>query len=270
MVEDEAVYRNGLLSLLNRSEYLASQIRLVFAKSDAEALAAVHEHRPILVIEDVDLGPSSKDGIEIVKLLRERGFAGHICVHSNRFLAGDNKAALAAGADTVLPKPLGRAHFLKLILAALPEPTETSPSPSITARLLKVAMLDDSPSMRMAWKMKLGSETSFRSFASTGEFFAACDAEPTYLSEIDVVMTDYNFAHGDPHDGGTLARELRDRGYAKLILRASCEMDLGPEIEALFDGDVGKIALQWPEFSAIVNSARKRRKAEEIEDAPMA
>ena len=110
--------------------------------------------------------------------------------------------------------------------------------------------------------MKLAAKTSFRSFASTGAFFAACEAEPTYLSEIDVVITDYNFAPGDPHDGGTVARELRDRGYAGVILRASGETDLGPEIEALFDGDVGKAALQWPDFTSIVNSARKRRKAE--------
>ncbi len=209
----------------------------------------------------MDLGPASKDGIEIVKQLRDQGFAGHICVHSNRFLATDNKSALAAGADTVLPKPLGRMHFLKLILAALPEPTPEQPPTPSAPRLLSVALLDDSISMRIAWKMKLAAETSFRSFASTGAFFAACEAEPTYLSEIDVVITDYNFAPGDPHDGGTVARKLRERGYSNLILRASGETDLGPEIEALFDADVGKTALQWPEFKSIVNSARKRRSA---------
>lgn len=32
--------------------------------------------------------------------------------------------ALEAGADTVLPKPMGRAHLLKLLLAALPKPNE--------------------------------------------------------------------------------------------------------------------------------------------------
>ena len=260
-VEDEAVYRNGLLSLLDRSDALSARIRMVFAKNDSEALAAVNAYTPILVIEDVDLGPASKDGIEIVKQLRDQGFAGHICVHSNRFLATDNKSALAAGADTVLPKPLGRMHFLKLILAALPEPIVEQPPPPSAPRLLSVALLDDSISMRMAWKMKLAAETSFRSFASTGAFFAACEAEPTYLSEIDVVITDYNFAPGDPHDGGTVARELRARGYAEIILRASGETDLGPEIEALFDGDVGKIALEWRDFQNAMAAAQSARKS---------
>lgn len=42
-------------------------------------------------------------------------------MHSNRFLADDNRAALDAGADTIVPKPMGREHFLKLILASLPD-----------------------------------------------------------------------------------------------------------------------------------------------------
>jgi signal transduction histidine kinase/DNA-binding NarL/FixJ family response regulator len=121
VIEDEAVYRNGLLSLVERSAELASKVHMSFAKSDKDATRLFQEKMPFLVIADVDLGPSSENGIEIVKSFRDKGFAGHICVHSNRFLSGDNKAALAAGADTVLPKPLGRAHFLKLLMACLPE-----------------------------------------------------------------------------------------------------------------------------------------------------
>lgn len=258
VVEDEVVYRNGLLSLLDKSEALSARIRMVFARNDVEAFATVHEYAPVLLIEDVDLGPSSKDGLEIVKTLRAQGFAGHICVHSNRFLAQDNRDALGAGADTVLPKPLGRVHFLKLILAALPEREDASTLTSSVPRLLSVAMLDDSISTRLGWKMELEDETSFRAFASTKAFFEACQAEPSYLSTIDVVITDYNFAPDDPHDGGTFARELRTRGYGGLILRSSGESDLGPEIEALFDGDVGKMPLEWPAFEAALAAARER------------
>lgn len=220
VVEDEWVYRNGRLSLLERSEDLSRHVRMVFAHNDREALAAIEKHDPVLVIEDVDLGSASKDGIEIVTMVRAKGFKGHICVHSNRFLAGDNRAALAAGADTVLPKPLGRAHFLKLLLASLPEISAVGDA-SVGAReasqKLSVAMIDDSVSMRVGWRMEIGKQTNFRSFASSGAFLDACDREELFLSNLKVVVTDYNFAPGDPHDGGTLARELRCRGYQGLI-----------------------------------------------------
>ena len=262
VVDDEAVYRNGLLALLERSEALAQRVRMVFARNDVEAFAAVKEHAPVLLIEDVDLGPISKDGLDIVRCLRESGFEGHICVHSNRFLAGDSRAALAAGADAVLPKPMGRAHLLKLILASLPEPqaaAEVEHAPTAPPRKLNVAMLDDSLSMRLAWIMELEDETSFRAFASTTAFFETCEREPAYLASLDVVVTDYNFAPGDPHDGGTFARELRARGLEGLILRASGETDLGHEIEMLFDGDVGKAAVEWPDFQRAVAAAQSAK-----------
>jgi signal transduction histidine kinase/DNA-binding NarL/FixJ family response regulator len=262
VVEDEGVYRNGLLSLLERSEDLSRHVRMVFAHNDKEALAAIEEHNPVLVIEDVDLGATSKDGIEIVTMLRANGFKGHICVHSNRFLAGDNRAALGAGADTVLPKPLGRAHFLKLLLASLPE-IQAVGSASVgaqeTPQKLSVAMIDDSVSMRLAWKVEIGKHTNFRSFASSGAFLDACDREEFFLSHLEVVVTDYNFAPGDPLDGGTLARELRRRGYQGLILRASGQANLGSEVEALFDADIGKSALAWPEFQATVAKVHESR-----------
>ncbi len=262
VVEDEGVYRNGLLSLLEHSENLSRHVRMVFAYNDSEALAAIDEHNPVLVIEDVDLGATSRDGIEIVTMLRAKGFKGHICVHSNRFLAGDNRAALAAGADTVLPKPLGRAHFLKLLLASLPEISAVGDSSVLvreTTQHLSVAMIDDSVSMRVGWRMEIGKHTNFRSFASSGAFLEACDREEVFLSHLEVVVTDYNFAPGDPHDGGTLARELRRRGYQGLILRASGQANLGSEVEALFDADIGKSALSWPEFQEKVAEFCERR-----------
>ncbi|MCA2959541.1 MAG: response regulator [Silvanigrellales bacterium] len=260
VVDDEAVYRNGLHSLVDRSEALAGRIRMVFARNAVEAFAAVKEHSPVLLIEDVDLGPHSKCGLDIVRSLREVEFAGHICVHSNRFLAGEAQAALAAGADTVLPKPMGRAHLLKLILASLPESETTvaasAHAPTASSPKLSVAFLDDSLSFRLAWKMKLEEQTRFRAFASTTAFFDTCERESSFLASLDVVVTDYNFAPSDPHDGGTFARELRNRGYGGLLLRASGETELGPEIEVLFQGDVGKGALEWAEFQQAVEEAR--------------
>jgi signal transduction histidine kinase/CheY-like chemotaxis protein len=119
IVEDEAIYRNGVIALLEKNPSISAIFEVFSATNDTEALALAQERSPRLVIQDVDLGPASRNGIEIVRSLRASGFLGKICIHSNRFLMEDTKEALEAGADTVLPKPLSRVHFLKLLAASL-------------------------------------------------------------------------------------------------------------------------------------------------------
>jgi hypothetical protein len=41
------------------------------------------------------------------------GWDSHVCIHSNRVLAKDLKAAHAVGADVCLPKPMSRTHLLR-------------------------------------------------------------------------------------------------------------------------------------------------------------
>jgi CheY-like chemotaxis protein len=207
----------------------------------------------------VDLGPQSVSGLEVVKSLRDAGFPGQICVHSNRFLPEDNKRALEAGADTVLPKPMGRAHFLKLILASLPAEEAVDAGVPAQPAPLNVALVDDSLTMRVAWRTAIGKHTSHLGFRGTPEFWAACAKEAGYLDRLDVIVTDYNFAPDDPEDGGTFARALRQRGYCGLIFRASGETDLGAEIEALFDADVGKSPPKGDDFLARVAAVRQAR-----------
>jgi hypothetical protein len=132
---------------------------------------------------------------------------------------------------------MGRAHFLKLILASIPETraieTATQANPTIGKRL-SVALIDDFVSQRKAWKSRLKGGTECRAFASSGAFLYLWESEPSYLASLDVIVSDYNFASG--------------------------ESDLGPEIEALFDGDVGELALELPAFHAAVDNARRTQK----------
>jgi signal transduction histidine kinase/ActR/RegA family two-component response regulator len=119
IIDDEAVYRNALTNLITRNEDLAKKISIYTAQDANEALSLAVSMRPCLVILDVDLGQGSASGIEVVKVMRENAFSGRVCIHSNRFLVEDYKIAIAAGANTVLPKPMSRTHFLKVILEAL-------------------------------------------------------------------------------------------------------------------------------------------------------
>lgn len=115
-MDDENIYRNSLVESLTRNEDLALLLDVVSAGHGDEALALLG---PDLAVVDVDLGPTSLSGFELVQEMRNRGNAGFISIHSNRISASDSKTAIAQGADAFLPKPMSRAHLLKLLCQAL-------------------------------------------------------------------------------------------------------------------------------------------------------
>ncbi len=225
-VDDEAVYRNGLVSLLEKNSSIGSLFEILTATNDKQAIAQATSHSPCLIIQDVDLGPESTSGIEIVKALRLKGFKGKICIHSNRFLMHDTKVAIDAGADTVLPKPLSRSHLLKLLIACLPEAkpalkAEGIPECLVETRKPTFAYIDDSISFLIGMRLKVKKEATLHEFKSTKAFFERVEKEPSFLSSLDFLVTDFHFDTSDPHNGLTFASELRSRGFAKPILMAS-------------------------------------------------
>lgn len=117
VVDDENVYRNSLAALINRSEELKTNVALSFGKNSRDTLEGA-ALSPALIIQDVDLGVNSQNGYEVLKVLRAEGYLGVVCIHSNRTSPYDYKVALDAGADAVLPKPMSRTHFLKLMVQA--------------------------------------------------------------------------------------------------------------------------------------------------------
>jgi|GEM_PF-4782354 len=287
MVDDEVLYHNTVASLLSRAPRLAERVRLRSAHSFSEALAAVKESNPLFVIQDLDLGKGRIDGIAATKALRLAGYAGQICIHSNRFLFEDGKVALDAGANVVLPKPLGRAHLLKLLRAALEAQPATAVAPaaplphtpadappahesrpqSIEANegpLLRIAIVDDNIGIRMGWKSSLSKKTNLHTFAGAKEFWDASEANADHLPSFDAIVTDFHFAKSDPDDGGTFALALRERGYAGLILLASGDSFLEESIAARFDANIGKSPLAYPRFLEIFQSTRVGREAQHL------
>lgn len=125
IVDDEGVYRNSLASILSKPEKLRSAIKLEFAQNGNQALSLLAQYPDTkLVILDVDLGMNTLNGYDVLIKMRKANFHGVVCIHSNRSLSTDYRIAMDAGADAVLPKPMGRAHLLKLILQALHSTSE--------------------------------------------------------------------------------------------------------------------------------------------------
>jgi CheY-like chemotaxis protein len=271
MVDDEVIYHNGLASLLGENSGIASRIRLHTTTNLSGAVELAGSTGPLFVIMDVDLGSGAPDGIEATRALRQAGYQGQICIHSNRFVFDDGRIALDAGASVVLPKPLSRAHLLKLLRAALearlgpverieaPQGSKGEGTAALASERLRVAVLDDSRGTLIAWKSKLGKDADVQTFRTSGDFWKAVGTSQEQLGSLDVVVSDYNLAPEDPADGGTFASELRERGFKGIILLCSGAIGLAPEVSVLFDGFLPKGTLSAAELRDAVASARRSK-----------
>jgi CheY-like chemotaxis protein len=101
VVDDVAANRDIAVSVLS-----LAGLRTVEARDGAEALAAVHEHRPDLILMDM-LMPVM-DGVQAIRRIRDTpGLSGTpILAVSASSYHRDRERALQAGADGFLPKPL--------------------------------------------------------------------------------------------------------------------------------------------------------------------
>lgn len=117
IVDDEPVYRRWLLDLVERVEGLA-EVAVAAAVGSTEQCMN-HEGWPDadLFIVDVDL-KEREDGLTLVRRLRECKSRALVAVHSNHVLPEDFRSAAAAGADACLPKPMSKAHLLRLVQQA--------------------------------------------------------------------------------------------------------------------------------------------------------
>jgi signal transduction histidine kinase len=118
VVDDEIIYRHTLTSCLAWTAELKQALSFQQAANSDEALGFAKGHAYDLVITDVDMGPHSLNGFELVQELRAIGLKALICIHSNRIVAGDHLMGFNSGADAFLPKPIARAQLLCLVLQA--------------------------------------------------------------------------------------------------------------------------------------------------------
>lgn len=257
IVDDEAVYRNSLASLITnfrggKSE--VSKIPILFAKNANEGMKLVKTHNPLLIIQDIDLGVGSKNGLEVIKDLRNDGNKARICVHSNRFLFDDQKTAFDAGADSVLPKPMSRAHLFKLISSSLPEQSNQKVG-NIKQKASentkpRIAYIDDATIFTLSWTLKLKDQLDIETFSSTANFLKKTKEDSTFLQSLDVIVTDYYFRKDDPFNGKTFAAAIRKLGFEKPIYLASNgdfnENDFKPDLT----GVIGKDA---PSFETVMS-----------------
>jgi two-component system KDP operon response regulator KdpE len=96
------------------------------AHDAAEGLRLAAEHRPDVVVLDLDL--PGTEGAEMLRALRERTGGAQLLALSARRTHEDKAEALAAGADDYVTKPFGLDALLARVRAAVrrAEPVETA------------------------------------------------------------------------------------------------------------------------------------------------
>jgi signal transduction histidine kinase/DNA-binding response OmpR family regulator len=218
IVDDEGIYRNSLTALLNRSDELKSQLNLSYAHSPTQALEEASKN-PALIILDIDLGDNLLDGYEVLKKLRSQNYVGVVCIHSNRSSPDDYKAAIEVKADAVLPKPMSRAHFLKLILQAA-ERVQSNTSKPVETLIPEFAVIDDSLLVLKSWELKSKGQAKVHTFSSPELFWEAVNSEQCLLSKFEFIVTDFYFAPNSIENGITFATKIKKKYAGCRLLRS--------------------------------------------------
>ena len=220
LVDDEAIYRVGLASFLKAVPGGGKFLTTMQARDGQSALALVAARGADLVITDVDLGPGSIGGFELVAEIRKTNKDALICVHSNRTIAADLRAASEAGADVFLPKPMARAQLLRLILQSF-QRTHQGSSPGKVAqsdtsgatletvgRRPKILIVDDDVFVLEAWEAALKSDATLVLLESFDELSRLIGRDPYFVDGLTCAVTDMYL---DGSSGGSLevGRELK-------------------------------------------------------------
>jgi len=245
VVDDEAIYRSALAAYLGRTAELLAALDVVQASNDQAATAAAAEGGVDLVITDVDMGPDSIDGFELVAAMRSSGLKSMICVHSNRIVAADHKSAMIAGADAFLPKPVARAQLLRLVLqaaqtshqaAAVVECQGPTASPATKPEVLVV---DDNIFVLEAWVDTLREDALVHTMASLEDLGARLEADPGFAARLLLAVTDMHL-DGSAGDGLDVGRLLKKYRPELRVLLSSDGIFSAAELVGAIDVAIGK------------------------------
>ena len=256
VVDDEAIYRSALAAYLGRTAELLAALDVVQASNDQAATAAAAEGGVDLVITDVDMGPDSLDGFELVAAMRSSGVQSMICVHSNRIVAADHKTAMIAGADAFLPKPVARAQLLRLVLQAAQAShqaaavVERQGAPAAPATKPEVLVVDDNIFVLEAWVDTLREDAVVHTFTSLEDLKDRLEADPEFAGRLLLAVTDMNLdgSAGDGIDVGRLLKKYRPQ--LRVLLSSDGIIPAGDLLGAI-DLAIGKDPVGLAALSAL-------------------
>lgn len=142
---ERASARGDFVLIVEDDEYLASVLSRILANEGFRVLTAPDgesglekalDVQPDLVI--LDVGLPRRDGVELTRTLRARGFEAPMLMLTARAAVSDRVSGLDAGADDYLPKPFEYSELLARVKALLRRASRSAASTQLRVRDLVI------------------------------------------------------------------------------------------------------------------------------------
>ncbi len=115
IVDDEALFRRSLRTMVSKIPDLRGHVSIVEASSGEEALKLFEKARFDCAIVDVNMGEGKMNGFDLTREIVKRFPQKRVLIHSN-LSAKDNEAkAREAGAQGFIPKPMDQEQLLRFL-----------------------------------------------------------------------------------------------------------------------------------------------------------
>jgi len=190
ILDDEAVYRNGVFEIIGRSPALSGVLDIHSFGEASHLLSKSVQMLPDYILCDIDLGNPDFDGFHVLQELKTKNYSGSVCVHSNRTLPDDFKRAIDLGAQAFLPKPISREHLLKFIVTHL---SRIKVGDALVGVKPLVIVLDDDLFFQFAWEQVLSQDADVLVFDDPERMREKIAKDPGLLSSTCCIITDYYF-----------------------------------------------------------------------------
>ncbi len=145
LTDDDRAIRDSLHRAFGFEGY-----SVVTATNGTEALTAVKEHDPDVIVLDVSM--PHIDGLTVCRVLRAEGLTTPILLLTARTETSDRVAGLDAGADDYVVKPFELDELLARLRALLRRSSPAPDSPEGSETTLVVADLSLDPNSRRVWR----------------------------------------------------------------------------------------------------------------------
>ena len=209
VVEDEAIFQQGILDEVERFSIDGYEVIASVAPSAGIAHKRIEEEKPDLILLDIDLGPSSPDGLQVLREIRARGLKTFVCIHSNRTFFDTGITPADLGADIAIPKPMNTENLGFIISGALKKSLSDVNKP-------KVVVVDDEECYLTAWTEAM-TDAEVIGFSDPEVFWDEVIEKPSVLQDISCVIFDFYF-RGSDVEKLQLVGSLRSKGFCGPII----------------------------------------------------